>query len=143
MDWEWASLILALAIVGVLWWVLARTFDRQAVALPRRFIDWPEANSRAEALLKDLIGEEEYRALSRQGFIEVQSPSLPRRTYRVPKYRAPVTVFENGKPVMRLCVQPKEPVPEADVVVMHKLMIEANEPEYLKVARQLKICPRR
>jgi hypothetical protein len=32
---------------------------------------------------------------------------------------------------MRLCVQPIEYLPDADVVVLHKLMIEADEENYL------------
>jgi hypothetical protein len=35
---------------------------------------------------------------------------------------------------MELCLQPVEPLPEGDVVLMHKLMIEANEQEYLRTA---------
>jgi len=35
---------------------------------------------------------------------------------------------------MRLCVGPVDPLPDADVVLIHKLMIEANEDEYLKAA---------
>ncbi len=32
---------------------------------------------------------------------------------------------------MRLCVQPIEYLPDADVVALHKLMIEADEENYL------------
>jgi hypothetical protein len=37
---------------------------------------------------------------------------------------------------MRLCVQPIERLPDADVVVLHKLMIEANEEHYLQRANK-------
>ena len=37
---------------------------------------------------------------------------------------------------MRLCVQPVESLPDADVVVLHKLMIEANEESYLQKANK-------
>jgi hypothetical protein len=37
---------------------------------------------------------------------------------------------------MALCVQPIDPVPDGDVVMMHKLMIEGNEEEYLRIANR-------
>ena len=50
-----------------------------------------------------------------------------------------VTVYEHGRAIMRLCLQSTEPLPRADVVVMHKLLIEANEQEYLHKANQLPV----
>src|SRR2546429_2447478 len=47
-----------------------------------------------------------------------------------------IQVIENGRAVMRLCVQPVECLPDADVVVLHKLMIEANEENYLQKANK-------
>jgi hypothetical protein len=40
---------------------------------------------------------------------------------------------------MRLCLQPVECLPDADVVALHKLMIEANEENYLQKANKY-IC---
>ena len=40
-----------------------------------------------------------------------------------------VKVYEGGVPVMALCVQSMEPIPDGDAVLMHKLMIEGNEGE--------------
>ena len=37
---------------------------------------------------------------------------------------------------MALCVQPLGPLPDGDVVRMHKLMSEANEEEYLRIANR-------
>jgi hypothetical protein len=37
---------------------------------------------------------------------------------------------------MRLCLQPLECLPDADRVVLHKLMIEANEETYLQKANK-------
>lgn len=48
-----------------------------------------------------------------------------------------VTVYEHGSAIMRLCLQSQEPLPKADVVIMHKLLIEANEQEYLQKANCL------
>jgi len=45
-----------------------------------------------------------------------------------------VEVYDEGKLTMRLCVEPLERLPAADVVLMHKLMIEGNEERYLHEA---------
>jgi len=37
---------------------------------------------------------------------------------------------------MQLCVQPVERLPDADIVILHKLMIEANEESYLQKANK-------
>ena len=54
----------------------------------------------------------------------------------MPRHQGQVKVFESGVPVMALCVQPVEPIPDGDVVLMHKLMIEGNEEEYLRIANR-------
>ncbi len=101
--------------------------------------DWREAQERAEELLRSLVGDEEYRQLNRRGYLEVPSPSRPRRSYRVPRHQGQVKVFEDGVPVMALCVQSVEPIPDGDAVLMHKLMIEGNEEEYLRLANRFEL----
>jgi hypothetical protein len=98
--------------------------------------EWRDAQERAEALLMQVLSEEEYRSLDRRGYIEVQSPSRPRRIYRVPRHQGQVKVFEGGVPLMALCVQPVDPIPDGDTIIMHKLMIEGNESEYLRIANR-------
>ncbi|MFN8526288.1 MAG: hypothetical protein U0821_24580 [Chloroflexota bacterium] len=98
--------------------------------------DLREAHERAEQLLRDLLKPDEYRDLNRRGYLEVPSPSRPRRVYRVPRHQGQVKVYEGGVPVMALCLQPVEPVPDGDAVIIHKLMIEANEDEYLRIANR-------
>jgi hypothetical protein len=130
---------------AVLWW--HRTRD------PRRFPADPappppvsrlrsyrvraEADRRAEQLLRDILTEPEFRHLIRRGYLAVRSPTFPTRVYHVPQHQGPVTVYEFGKPVMRLCVQCVERVPDHDTVAMHKLMIEGNEREYLRIANRV------
>jgi hypothetical protein len=94
------------------------------------------ARERAEALLRELLTEGEYAQLERRGYLEVRSPSQPERTYRVPRRRGQVVVCERGVPIMRLCVQSVEPIPDGDAVLLHKLMIEGNEAEYLRIANR-------
>jgi len=99
---------------------------------------WPmfEGERRAEKLLRDVLGDEGYEKLNRQGFLEVQSSRYPQRVYLIPRWSGQVRVLEAGRHVMWLCAQPLEPVPLADLVVMHKLMIEGNEEDYLKLCNR-------
>ena len=46
-------------------------------------------------------------------------------------------VIEQGRRKASLCLQPLEWVPDADIVVMHNLMIEADEETYLQTANKL------
>ncbi len=103
-------------------------------AFARYYVNKQEAEQKAETLLKTLLASEQYNNLVRKGYLEVQSGMYPYRTYRIPRHRGSVEVYEMGRLVMSLCVQPTEVVPDADVVVMHKLMIEGNEREYLRRA---------
>jgi hypothetical protein len=43
-------------------------------------------------------------------------------------------VFKQGSHKANLCLQPRKAVPDAGIVVMHKLMIEADEETYLQTA---------
>jgi hypothetical protein len=130
-----AWLLLAVLSIAMVWWRLSRLeldFDR----IPPPPQDWVQAEIRAESLLRDLLSEEDYHRLTREGILEIRSPNMPDRVYRIPRHQGRVQVYERGKPVMKLCVQPTRPVPDADIVVMHKLMIEGNEREYLRVANR-------
>jgi len=115
-------------LLFITFWVLLRLSSSSAYRARM------EAERRAELLLSEILRPEEYRQLKRKGYLDIPSPSRPHRTYRVPRSRDQVRVYEEGRLIERLCIQSIEPVPYADVVVMHKLMIEANEDEYLRVA---------
>jgi len=96
------------------------------------------SEQRAEALLRDLLSQGQPQQLRRRGYLDVPSPSRANRTYRIPRSRDQVRVYEDGRLIERLCVQAVEPVPTGDVVVMHKLMIEGNEDEYLRLANHFR-----
>jgi hypothetical protein len=91
-------------------------------------------NRRARELLRVVLSPEEYRQLIRQGYIDIASHSDPERVYRVPKSPGRVQVREKGRLTTWLCLQPYESIPDADHVVIHKLMIEADEETYLQKA---------
>jgi hypothetical protein len=94
------------------------------------------AEFRAYQLMRETLTPSEYQQATRFGYVDLPSPSRPERTYRVPFRGGLVKVFEFGAPVMELCLQPAEPLPDGDVVVMHKLMIVGNESEYLQRANR-------
>jgi hypothetical protein len=92
------------------------------------------ADSRAKILLREMLSEPQYQQLLKFGYLEVASPTYDNRIYRIPGAGGLVKVYERGNAIMELCLQPAEPLPDGDVVVMHKLMIEGNEQEYLQKA---------
>ncbi len=94
------------------------------------------AESRATVLLQEMLTEKQYRQLITCGYLEVASPTRGSRIYRIPAAGGRVKMYERGCAVMELCLQPAEPLPVADVVLIHKLMIEGNEEEYLQKANQ-------
>jgi len=94
-------------------------------------------NRRACQLLRAVLTQEQYRHLFRWGYIDISSPSYPQRFYRVPKAPGVVHLVENGRLQANLCLQPLDWVPDADFVVIHKLMIEADEETYLNKANKI------
>ena len=118
-------IVVALAISPMVWLILQPYLK-----------GWSRAERRAADLLRDTLTPEQFRQLVWRGYLEIPSPTEPQRVYRVPRSRDYVQVIENGRMTMRLCVQPIECLPDADVVVLHKLMIEANEENYIQKANK-------
>ncbi|BCL82812.1 hypothetical protein ccbrp13_52770 [Ktedonobacteria bacterium brp13] len=117
--------IIALALTPVIWLFLMPYMK-----------GWSRAERRATDLLHEMLTPEQLRQLLWHGYLEIPSSTEPQRTYRVPRSKGYVQVLENGHAIMRLCLQPVEFLPDADVVVLHKLMIEANEEVYLQKANK-------
>jgi hypothetical protein len=92
------------------------------------------ARLRAEQLLSDVLSEGELSQLSTHGYLDIPSPNYFGRVYRVFRGGGPVQVREDGRACVLLCLQPTTYLPEADVIVMHKLLIEGSERTYLKTA---------
>ena len=118
-------IVLALAISPMVWLLFQPYFKGLS-----------SAERRAASLLRDILTVEQCRQLVWHGYLEVPSPSTAQRVYRVPRTRGYVQVIEHGHAIMRLCIQPVESLPDADVVILHKLMIEANEEYYLQKANK-------
>ena len=133
------ALGVAAAIIAylVLMRILARLVDDRVD--PMR--DWREAEKKAEHLLAEMLPAGEVQALHRRGYLEIPSSRHADRVYRVPRYQGPVAVYERGVLTNLLCVRSVDPIPNADVVLLHKLMIEGNEDEYLRVANSIRPRP--
>jgi hypothetical protein len=118
-------IVIALAISPVLW-LIVQPYSKGLLRAERR----------ASGLLRDILTPEQFHQLTWRGYLEIPSPTEPRRIYRVPRSKGYVQVIENGRAIMRLCLQPVECLPDADIVVLHKLMIEGNEETYLEKANK-------
>ncbi len=117
------AIIILLVTIGILF--VGSTYQR------------PAAKRRASELLRSVLTLEQYNQLIRHGYIDIPSPSNSERIYRVPRYPGRVQVREKGKITMWLCLQPLELIPDFDIVVIHKLMIEAEEEVYLQKANHI------
>ncbi|HEX9056790.1 MAG TPA: hypothetical protein VF818_04595 [Ktedonobacterales bacterium] len=132
------SLVLLIGVWLLCLLVAVRCIARFSVARAER---WHEAvpsiftaEGRARALLREMLTDDEYEQLMVLGYLEVRSPTTAYRVYRIPASAGRVRMYERGRELVELCLQPTEPLPDSDLVLMHKLMIEANEQEYLTKA---------
>ena len=138
------SLILVSGLLLGLWllpgaWMLVRHLrerrrrDARSLSPAERAV----AEERSAALLRELLDEREYQQLMRHGYVDVASPSYAARVYRIPCLAGRVRIYEEGRPLTELCVQPEVALPANDVIVLHKLMIMANEQDYLARANKI------
>jgi hypothetical protein len=118
----YVSLEIVVVLCFLLFWRLSRDSNLMRA----------EANRRANELLRSVLNSEQYDQLTRKGYLDIKSPRDPGCMYRVPRRQGLVKVIEQGRHKANLCLQPREAVPDDDIVVMHKLMIEADEETYLQ-----------
>jgi len=95
------------------------------------------AARRAEALLRRCLSEAEQAQLRRDGFLEICSPSVGGRRYRIPRRGSPVAVLEPSGRVLYLCLQPETPVAPDELVLVHKLLLEGAEADYWQRANRV------
>ncbi|HEV2236816.1 MAG TPA: hypothetical protein VGR57_09175, partial [Ktedonobacterales bacterium] len=95
--------------------------------------------ARARELLYALLDEREREQLTKSGYLDVPSPGHAHRFYRIPRHVGRVRMFEGGAPVADLCVVPTRALPRADVVLMHKLLIQGDEEAYLRSANHFPV----
>jgi hypothetical protein len=115
---------IAVILCFVLFWQLTRDSNLKKL----------EANQRANELLRSVLTSDRCEQLTRNGYLDIKSPRDAGCIYRVPRAHGLVKVIEHGIHKANLCLQPKDAVPDADIVVIHKLMIEADEETYVQTA---------
>ena len=96
--------------------------------------------ARGEALLKDILGEKDYRHFSDLGYLDIQSPKDIHKRYRIrANRRIGIVKQENGhwveKP-LSLCVHPEDSYRwvQGDLVATHVLLAKFNEGMLERVA---------
>ncbi len=103
------------------------------------------AKKRAEQLLRSSVTDEQYKQLVSQGYLEIPSRLYPGYLYRIPRTQQRVAIYETSqspvapysRKLAELCVLSCDQVPDADMVLAHKLMIEADEQTYLSIANRI------
>lgn len=139
----WALFLTVLVLLAVSLWLYygcTRLGSRAA-----HYAHWRErqcAEERAAGLLREHVSERQYQQFRRDGYLEVPSQVQPGRVYRLPARPGRVVVYEGGRPVGQLCVIATEPVPQADLILAQKWLIEADEPAYLALANWVSGSPR-
>ncbi len=100
------------------------------------------ANVKAESLLRSLLTERQDRDLTEHGWFDVPVRSEEgERTYRIHRGSAGNVhlLGPDGKAVERYCAYPRGGLPAADSMAAQKLMLEANERKFLKVANRTRL----
>jgi hypothetical protein len=125
----------------------ART-PRQS-ALLRELRDWHapraasprprgEAEERAWQLLQRTLSAEQARTLKEALYVTVQAPSG--RRYRISHDGVIYGLSrQTDTPIERFCLVPTTELPRSDRVLALKLMIETDEPGFLRTARRLRL----
>jgi hypothetical protein len=127
--------LLGATIIILLTLVILRALILGIRVLERR----SSAARSAETLLREFLTEDEYRQLCGTGYLEIASPTQPGRVYRVPRRPGRVLLLDDDHPSEQLCIQPvAADLPDADVVLMHKLLIQADEAWYLRTANHFR-----
>jgi hypothetical protein len=99
--------------------------------------DGDRAARRADLLVREVLSAAELAELDERGYLEVPSRTWPARRYRVPAWPGWVIVVEDGRAVSWLCLRPTRALPPRELVVVHKLMLEGAEQEYLRLANRV------
>lgn len=96
-----------------------------------------KARDRAAKLLQEQLTPEQRAELAAKGFFSLQVISATgKRHYRINRGRSRNVqeVDPNGKVLKTICAHPQIQCPDEDTMLTQKLMLEACEPEFLKVA---------
>ncbi len=117
---------------GVLLYLVAWVLWKGCLSPSWRQLATVEAGARGRVGIA--LSEDERCQLAQSGYVVIPSPTVVGRVYRIPARPGWIDVYELGRLIMKLCLEPREWLPVGDRVLMHKLMIQGNEREYLRVA---------
>jgi len=93
----------------------------------------------AEKLLKDILGDEEYRHFVDKGKILVKSKIYHNRIYVI-RELGMIDVIDNEILTEKLCINPSEfDYPSQDILVVKKLGLEGAEELILKIANHIPV----
>lgn len=94
------------------------------------------AIAKARTLLNEHLNEEQRATYERDSYFEVVVPGTLRH-YRIREgWSHNVERLENGQPVESFCIHPAQVVPNPDNMLAQKLMLEACEKDFLKIANR-------
>lgn len=97
-----------------------------------------EADERASWLLDQYLTDEQRKMFAKHKKFLVKGKS---NTYSLDKEGRVAVVDEAGKELGAFCVYPVGTMPTADAILAYKLMLEANEKEFLKIANYTGYAP--
>jgi hypothetical protein len=97
-----------------------------------------EADATAERLLLEHLTPEQQETYKQRGcfYLKTHSADGIEKRYRIDRGRSRnVRLVDERDQVLRnYCIHPREMVPDADTMLVQKLMLEAAEPEFLRIA---------
>ncbi len=130
-----AILTACLAVLGLVLLTVYRAWCESHGGAPvwRRSVS---AEFRARQLMRETLTPSEYQQATRFGYVDFFQPVAAARDVSRAGGRRPGEGLRYGAIVMELCLQPAEPLPDGDIVVLHKLMILGNESDYLQRANR-------
>jgi hypothetical protein len=91
---------------------------------------------KAQRLLKASITKSEWAFLKKHSYLVVASKACPEREYHIPRKGGMIVCFHDGVPLYEYCLQPLTLLPDDDLVLAHKLMLECSEEEFLEKANR-------
>lgn len=95
------------------------------------------ASKRAKRLLAECLTAKQRRALKREDAFRVQ---IGERQYRIKRgYAGNVELVEGDRVRERYCIHPPQDIPDEDTMLAQKLLLEADEAAFLRVANATRV----
>jgi len=92
-----------------------------------------EAEHRAEILLRSMLTDEQVEQLDRMSAFVVETET---KKYLVRHRRRVQELDADGNPIAAYCIHPRKYVPGHDTMLAQKLLLEADEAEFLRIANK-------